>query len=588
MQIQHISTKVVVALLLFSAAIATLVPYAWARINTGDEWRGVTPELSYDAMFYYSRANDVTRGHFFVTNPYFFEHRDERVPTPSQNDVIIALPQILGFSFNFGYYANIFLWALALLSLLYALFRSHTLSPPLAFSGAIWCYVGVYGDMLRPGTMQIIFPLHILFLWLFWRYLNHREGSVLPLAITAGITAYFYIFLFMTIVATLGVYFLVLLFSRNWGDLRRTVFTGIVAIGVVLPHVVYVSFLASQEFYAETLARISLSYSHWPQIEAYYYGRWIILVLLLVYLLRRYRPESVHAVTYFFVMVTGAGLLIAMVSNIFTGRDFEIAVHVARFGIMWYLAVGSIMVMPVYTFVFRPPASDFGRAGTHGDSLKRALIALLFSLLLFQMIANLNRSIPHFSQMREKFVEVQTYSGVLDWLKHQPEGVVLAPNDLNSYIPTLTKQYVLYHSSGAQFLASDDEIRERYLLYRALDHLAEEEFIDPSSSYPFGHAPEGLAKTSALRHRLCTLFLTEEGCPSAKFEEAFIDIAAMRKKFATHYPDLVPNIEREYARYHVRYIVSRVGEPNPVTGTSYCPTHYRDEWFVAFTFTLQQ
>ena len=170
------STKIVVGLLVLSAAIATLVPYAWARINTGDAWRGVTPELSYDAMYYYARANDITRGHFFVTNPYFFEHRNEPAPNPSMNDNIIALPQILGFSFNTGYYANIFLWALALLALLYVFFKEHSLPPVLGFFGALWCYLGVYGDMLRPGTMQIIYPLYILFLWLFWRYLNQKRA----------------------------------------------------------------------------------------------------------------------------------------------------------------------------------------------------------------------------------------------------------------------------------------------------------------------------------------------------------------------------------------------------------------------------
>src|SRR3989338_9714591 len=147
-QTNTFATKMVVGLLVLSAAIATIVPYAWARINTVDAWRGVTPELSYDAMFYYARANDVTRGHFYVTNPYFFEHRDDASPVATLNDVIVALPQLLGFSFNAGYYANIFLWALALLALLYVLFKEHSLPPILGFLGALWCYLGVYGDML--------------------------------------------------------------------------------------------------------------------------------------------------------------------------------------------------------------------------------------------------------------------------------------------------------------------------------------------------------------------------------------------------------------------------------------------------------
>jgi len=562
------STKMVVGLLVLSAAIATLVPYAWARINTGDAWRGVTPELSYDAMFYYARANDVTRGHFYVTNPYFFEHRDDASPVATLNDVIVALPQLLGFSFNTGYYANIFLWALVLLALLRIFFKEHSLHPILGFLGALWCYLGVYGDMLRPGTMQIIYPLYILFLLAFWSYLNRKKGSMLFLAITAGITAYFYIFLFMTVVATLGVYFLVLLWSRNWPDIRRTALVGTMAIGVALPHIINTILLSSREFYAVTLERISLFYSHWPQIEAYYYGRWIVLVLLLTYLLRRYYPDGVSHITHFFITVTGTGILLAMVSNIFTGRDFEIAVHIARFGIMWYLIVGVVIVIPIWVFVFK------GR-----DALpKRVCVGLLFFFLVFQMSINLQRSIPHFSSLKEKFIETQTYAGILDWFRGQPKGVVIAPEDINSYITTVTKHYVLYNSYGGQFILNTDELDERFLLYHAFDNLTLDEFVVRSTEY-LGPVPSYLAKTSALRYRLCSLFQVAGSCLAPKAEQSFRDSAAMQKKYADYYPYLAANITQEYAKYHVRYIVSQAGGTAISGKLPLCAPVYHDEWF---------
>ena len=585
MQTKYIPTKIVTLLLLFSVAIATFAPYAWARINTGSEWRGVTPELSYDAMYYYSRANDVTRGHFFVTNPYYFEHRTEPAAISSVNDAIIALPQLLGLSFNFGYYANIFLWSIALLLLSYVLFRALALSPLVSFFGTLWLYAGVYGGMLRPGSMQIIFPLYALFLLFFWRYLNKKDGNasrseptkganllrgIFPLAIITGLAPYFYIHLFIAIGATLGVYALALLYWRRWADFRQIFFMGVFAVIIVIPHAIHGFSLASQPFYWEALAHNAFTYSHWPQIEAYYYGRWIVLVLSLVYILRRYYPEKITQTTHFFVLFTGLGLLLAMVSNIFTGRDFEIAVHVARFSIFWYLVVGVVVLKPVYLFVFH----------LRGAWLKRAIALLLFVLLFYQMIANLNRSTAHFSQMKESFVEAQTYAGILDFLKREPESVVLAPEDLNSYISTLTKQYVLYNRYGAHFSVSIDENQERYLLYRAFDRLTESEFIEKGQEH-YGPTPSYLARTSALRHRLCSLVRIIGNCPAPETERSFIDSAAMEKKFESYYPDLISRIEEEYARYHVRYIVSKTSASHPLLGTPSCLIVYRDQWFEA-------
>lgn len=574
MQTSPFSTKIIVVLLIVSAAIATLVPYAWARMNTGAAWRGVTPELSYDAMFYYARANDVTRGHFFVTNPYFFEHRTEPAAIPSADDVVIALPQLLGFSFNVGYYANIFFWSILLLLLCYALFRALSLSSLVSLLGTLWSYVGIYGGMLRPGSMQIIFPLYALFLFFFLRHLIKKDTSILPLAIVTGIAPYFYIHLFMTIGATLGLYGLVLLFSRKWGDLRRICLLGFIALIIAAPHAIQSFFLASQPFYWEAMTHNAYLPSHWPQIEAYYFGRWVILVLLLVYMLRRYSPNSLSSVNHFFISITGFGILLAMVSNIFTGRDFEIAVHVARFSIFWYLIVGVTVFQPVYTFVLR----------AHAAWLKRTIIGFLFALLSLQMVVNIGRSVPHLSTMKEQFIEVQSYAGVLDWLKQQPEGVVVAPEDLNSYIPTLTKQYVLYNLYGGHFSVSDNENQERFLLYHAFDRLTESEFLEKGKEY-YGPAPSYLAKTSVLRYRLCTLLRSLGSCSAPKTEQSFIDSAAMKKRFEAYYPNLVANIAQEYAKYHVRYIISKTGDTTMFGKLSMCIPVYHDRWFKACTVT---
>jgi hypothetical protein len=277
-------------------------------------------------------------------------------------------------------------------------------------------------------------------------------------------------------------------------------------------------------------------------------------------------------------MTTGAGILLAMVSNIFTGRDFEIAVHVARFGILWYLLIGIILTVPMLRFVFHPSLPDLEQIDARSFLVKRLLAGLLFTLLAFQMVANMNRSMPRFDAMRGEFVETQSYAEVLDWLKEEPEGVVIAPGDLNSYISTLTKQYVLYNQYAQNFAVSDGEMRERYLLYHALDRLNENQFLAGHSGY-YGPAPYYLAKTSMLQYRLCVFFRDEKSCPAPKSELLFFDSDVMQNQFQTYYLNLASNIDQEYTKYNVRYIISRVSERHPLSGLTPCPIVYQDQWF---------
>jgi putative flippase GtrA len=559
---------IVICFFALVSLVATVVPYAIVRYHAGSQWMGVTPHLSEDAMRYFARAHNVSQGNLFPTNPYFYEHREEPSPTPSVNDFLVVVPQILGLSFNSSYYLNIFVWGMLFLILAFSVLREIGVGYFLSLFGSIFAYLGVYGDMLRPGAMQVVFPLYLAFLLQYGKFSGRGYRSVALLGVFAGITAHSYIYLFMVVLATMGASFLLSAVNRDRNGCKRMMYSGIIAIAVALPHFVHVILLSAQSYYEETIVRIVLAASHVPQIEAYYYGRWFVIVLIIVALLRRYVPEKLNKNEFIFIFTTGIGIFIAMLSNVFTGKDFDVAVHVARFGILWYLLVLVYLVRPAASLIFLQK----------GRFVLRGVVVFLISLMVLQSGLNLNRTIEPLRIKKEDIVRTQTYANVLDWLSRKPSAVIIAPEGISSYIPILTNHYLLFSTQAGLFRISDEEFRERFLLQHAFDGLTGEEFLKLRPKYD-GPTADVLAKGSNLKYFICTTLLSDDHCTPPKREEDFVPTEKILSQFRYYYPLVRENLAREYKKYHVRYILAGSDKSLSPEQSRLCDMVYRDEWF---------
>ena len=56
--------------------LISLIPVFHVASLAGSSWKGIVPEYIEDSSYYYARLNDVVRGHPFIGNPYFIEHKD--------------------------------------------------------------------------------------------------------------------------------------------------------------------------------------------------------------------------------------------------------------------------------------------------------------------------------------------------------------------------------------------------------------------------------------------------------------------------------------------------------------------------------
>jgi hypothetical protein len=187
--------------------------------------------------------------------------------------------------------------------------------------------------------------------------------------------------------------------------------------------------------------------------SAIFYVFVVALGLIIVYFSRdKYLREELHV-----IIPVSLGLIVATMSNVFTGKDLEVAVHIGRFVELWAVILLCVMTQKLCI-------------GDRKVSLKNRFplavyVLLIASFLVFQVRVWCN--------INSEILNEQKYSGALNWIKiNAPEDSVIFANDLfSSYIPVVTSSYVLFHPNALLQIDSDENIKDRYLVSRVFQDL---------------------------------------------------------------------------------------------------------------------
>ncbi len=459
---KRITFFLAVLLLSASAAFAFFPAYLVSE-RVGEQWQGVPPEFVTDSLYYYAQMREVADGHPLIGNPYFFEHRDGVAPAFFIPVDIAALPLMLGIPLSFTIVFNIFFWSAVFLYLSYQLLRVLELPRIVGLLGSLLMYLGSYMFMVRPVAMQIIFPAFLFFLLALLRWIrNPNRTNSVWLAVAVGLAPYTYTYLAYIVVFAMVGAFLWYLQNRRMHEVRMLIGVGVGALALAVPYIKWT--LLPQILhpeYSETATRIGLVFTRIPANEFFYYGRWVVLVLIVVALLRfgegRIREVTNAPLAHFFLF-SGFGLLAAAGSNILTGTELSLAIHIGRFILLWF----ALSLAYLATFWFRE------RATWYSPNSLAALILILIGM------ASLVRNVPRSLAFRTpdptvtSALEIQSYAEPLRWLAVNAPGdsVVWSNDELAAYVPILTPDYVLFAQAGNLQLASDAEISDRYLLSR--------------------------------------------------------------------------------------------------------------------------
>ncbi|MDP2642162.1 MAG: hypothetical protein Q8P21_02640 [bacterium] len=536
-----------VKVFVLTALLATLIPAIFTVKEAGgwQGWQGVPPKGTADSLYYYARIHEVADGYPLNGNPYVYEYRGTLSPAFFLPDIVSAVPLLLGVPFNITVMINVFAWSLVFLILSFTLLRQLSLPSGWATLWSFFLYMSVYSFMLRPVGMQIAYPVFLAFLIAFLKFLDEplRRYRVVWLSLSTALTFYVYTYLsYIAILAFVFIFFWFLL-GRRFRELRMLVTAGVFTALLLIPFGVFTLMQMSNPFYLETFRRIGLVFTRIPSIEAFYFGRWVLVGMLLAWL--------VPLKQKIFWLSTGAALLVCLFLNVLTGVELTLAVHIGRFVILWMVIIFAVGLYEWYS------ARNLVVSKT-----KYIVAALLLVLLAVGVMRNTSRRLGFFDFNRHPgydFADTQLYAAPLKWLEENvPEQSVIWANDsIAQYVPIMTKHYPLFSSGAVLHNISQQELEDRFLVSRSLYPLTVEDLKRDFGIYSGAGPSKEEPRAENQRAWLCEViarFGSTRQCP-ARTDAVAIRGEEFFQKLAERFQVIKQNQAARLAQFNVSYLI---------------------------------
>lgn len=456
---------------ILTALIVAIVPAVFVLQKAGglENWQGVPSQGITDSLYYYARMHEVSDGHPLIGNPYIFEYREAYSPAFFLPDVITAMPLLFGIPFNVAIWINVFIWSFVFLFFAYRLLTLLHVSERWATAWSIFLYLGSYSFMLRPTVMQTILPLFLFFLITLIQFLYEplSKKRALWLASASALTFYFYNYLAFVVFLTFAFIFLWFLVSKQFKALRALMMTGVYTSLLLIPFGIYSLMQMSGPMYRETLSRIGLVYTHIPAMEAFFFGRWIVIGVCALVALWFFFPkkEGKDTERKIFWISTGCALFVGLFLNVITGVELSLGIHIGRFVMPWMILLLGVFL---YEWYF-----SYTRRSRNVTLLGHTVIGVFVLFLLMGTVRNIPRALSFFEFDNRGYTiaELQAYGGPLAWLESNlpEESVIWSNMSIAGYVPIMTKHYTLFHVGATLHAISEEELEERYLLWRSLE-----------------------------------------------------------------------------------------------------------------------
>jgi hypothetical protein len=549
------SNKALVILIVVTLLL-TCIPVVHAFLFIGDTWQGV-PQSYGDEFLYQVQMQTIAEGYFNLGNPYIYEHRFDPPLVLFGGSWIAAIPMLLGLPLIPALLLNYSLWSVIFALLCYWLFREFNLGKTAAALGALAGVLSCIDALWRTNSLQQVNPFFIFFLVALARFLKYQDrGSIILLGIATGCTFWVFSYLWQTAVITLGLLFLWALARKQWALLKATLLSSALGGVIGLPPILYILWQTRAPFFWESIARFGLVDTHLPMAEVVYSGGWIgILLVLLTVLYWRFSTLRTreYALILTFIAVSGLGLWIMQGSNLVTGKLLETGAHLRRFIVPWF----ALMTFLSGYLLWHHRLAMSRRAKAAALCVVVVLIGanLHFYSLYFVRYAFFNIN-PDLWQTQ------QLYAAPAAWLQeHEKEPVVVwgQGDGINSYLPNLSKHYVLYSGAAMFTLIPNNELHERFLVSNYFDDLTTAdlkarlvEYVGRGDAYHHTKTVERGVKIC----RAVFFFDKARDCGDTPTSvellgEAFF--AALDKKYRE---EIRPNIKTYLEKYHVSYILT--------------------------------
>lgn len=538
---------VLVLLPVFHAVFIAKVPRSEMRLALG--------HFYYDAGgsgFYPARIREIADGYPFFGNPYLFEHREGLSRASFGADWLAALPLFFGLSLNATLIFNAFFWSIIFALLAYFLCRKLGLSFFYSALAALLSFSQGYFLIVRiPVSMQEVFPFLLVFYLAYLYWLSDPYSWKKSAVLAAAIALPFYIYTFLwQVVGFTAISALIFWWIRGERHLaKRLIAIGVIAFLLALPMLWYMFQQTTSPFYEDMVQRFGIVNSRIPTTLAFSSGAWVVIAILL-WLSSYHWMKNSQAFSFF--LITGFGLLAANFSNILTGKDMELPIHVERFIAIWApLSLVSYLYFALKHKIF------FERSALWHKSITAVLLAASISGVFYYL-----GYWHHFSfgKVDKGLMEIQGPASWLDLNEKEPAVILTGPLDeAATKIPVFTRHYVLFAPVAIYAVVSSKEVEDRYLIasYFRPSTLNIEKLKEDFLIYA-GLGAEHQYQAPNRRVKWCRLLqLPRLGvfCGELADLVSFRGGAYFENLYQRYANEIEPNIAEKIKEYHVKYFL---------------------------------
>lgn len=446
--------------------ILAVLPFIIIFFLSNGKYPVVPVEIVDDSAYYYSRAVESAQGNPFIGNPYIRENNQELSLSFFVADWLWSLPLFLGFPIQGSIIVSQVLWFLIFGMFLYYLFLLFDLEKKYVPLAILFVFLSVYWYLARPVAMQVVFPVFVIWLSSFVLFIKNPKSkkSTIFLILTTALSIYVYTYLAQVVFVVL-LLILIAAFSSHFKKFRTIWYVGIGSFLLSIPFLVYTWKQINHPLYLETLSRIGLVNTRMIGISAIFYVSIVVLGLIIIFMSK----ERYSDTELFFIVPVSLGLVGATISNVITGRDLELAVHLGRFIELWSVILLCVMTKKLFT-------------GTEEINFKKLFSQLIY---LFFIIYFIIFQIRVWSILDKNLLSKEAYSNPLNWINENlpKNSIVFANDSFSGYIPIMTENYVLFHPNALLQIDSDKNIQNRYLVSRLFNNLELENIKNDMRKY---------------------------------------------------------------------------------------------------------
>lgn len=524
---------------MFTGFLLGILPTVVLVMSFG-HYPSVPFEIMDDTIYYLGRVREVMAGNYFIGNSYLLEHVKSVTTAFFVADWIYSIPFFILSIFKaplaLGIIFSEVLWSVILAVLLYILYGKLNVPNKYKPISIFITILPVLLFVIRPVTMSVVFPTFILFLISFKYWIDNPEGNkqIWFLTLSSALSFYVYTYLWQVVLIILG---LTLIYKFLLKESSKQIITVLSLTFIFsIPAFLYVWKQVTSEFYFETLNRVGLINTHTIGGAAIIYSLLLALCIFIIFIL--YRSKQVEKNNFIFFGIIFSGLFIAGISNVVTGKDLELAVHIGRF---------TDLIIPIFLVFIFSNVELF-------NSSKNWLVSLPIVVLLGMSLYGVFGVYKAFNyvQNSSNFDEFEGFLAFLASDGHK--SVILANDQISSYIPILTDDYVLFHPNAELYLSSNEEIEERYLVSRMFTRLTIDQVRSDYRKYSGVGNAVHIANVQNRKFRLCVVLKKIKNNLDCGFSVDPYSIKGDR--YFERLLSLHSNISNDYLHYLKKYNVS--------------------------------